>query len=47
MENTEKKECKACKNSGINKTNWVMIVLAIYLLFASIYGTIQLFKNFL
>lgn len=41
----EKKKCKTC-NKGLNKSHWFMIILSFYLFCASIYGTIQLIKNF-
>jgi len=36
--------CKKCKKKGLSGTHWVMVVLSFYILFTSIYGTIQLFK---
>lgn len=42
---TEKKKCKTC-SKGLNKSHWFMIILSLYLFCASIYGTIQLIKNF-
>jgi len=41
----EKKKCKTC-NKGLGKSHWFMIILSFYLFCASIYGTIQLIKNF-
>jgi hypothetical protein len=40
-----KKECKSCKRKTLSKTHWVMVVTSVYLLFASIYGTIKLVKE--
>lgn len=40
-----KKPCNTCKNKGLNYKHWMMIVLSFYMLFASIYGTVQLIKN--
>lgn len=45
MENTEKKECTSCKNKGLKTQHWAMIILGMYMLFASIYGTVQLIRN--
>ena len=42
---TEKKKCNTCKK-GLNKSHWFMIILSLYLFLASIYGTIQIIKNF-
>ena len=41
-----KKPCGSCKNKGLKKSHWVMVVLSVYILFAAIYGTIKLFKDF-
>jgi len=48
MEVLEQKPSRGCKkcNKGLSNTNWFMIALSIYLLITSVYGTIQLFKNF-
>lgn len=45
----EKKEgCKSCKRKkglkGLNKMEWFMSVLAIYMISSSVYVTIQLLK---
>jgi len=40
-----KKECKTCKRKTLSKTHWFMVVSSVYLLFASIYGTIKLIKE--
>ncbi len=39
------KKCSSCKNPGLKFGNWVGIILGFYILFASIYGTIQLIKS--
>ena len=43
------KECKTCKNSQTPeqymKRNWWVFALSFYMLFASVYGTIQLVKG--
>lgn len=47
MENTntpEKKECSSCKGK-LKKSDWILITVSFYVLFSSIYGTIQLIKN--
>jgi len=36
--------CKKCKKKGLSSTHWVMVTLSVYILFSSIYGTIQLIK---
>jgi hypothetical protein len=41
----QEKECKKCKHETISFRQIGMIVLGFYLLFASIYGTIQIFKQ--
>ena len=38
------KKCKKC-GEGLFKRSIIMFIIEIYLLFSSIYGTIQLFKN--
>ena len=40
----KEKGCSSCKK-GLNSTHWSMIVLSSYILFASIYGSIKLFKD--
>lgn len=42
MENEE--GCKKCKKKGLSRTHWVMVTLSFFILFTSIYGTIQLFR---
>lgn len=39
------KECKSCKRKTLSKTHWFMVISSVYLLFASIYGTIKLIKE--
>jgi hypothetical protein len=43
------KECKACKNKKtpekLLKTNWWVFAVGFYILFTSVYGTIQLIKG--
>lgn len=45
MENVEKKGCSTCNNKGLQRQHWVMVILAVYLLFASVYGTIEFVKK--
>lgn len=47
MENNEqqKSECKTCKQKGPGKFQIGAIFLGFYVLFISIYGTIELFKH--
>ena len=44
-------ECKTCKDpktpEQFLKSNWYVFVLSFYFLFASVYGTIHLFKEFI
>lgn len=39
--------CKSCKGTSKSRkaSHWLMIILAFYLLFASIYGSIVLIKD--
>jgi len=49
MENIElekPKECKTCKKRKMKVTDWAMMLFSLYVLFAAIYGTIHLIKNF-
>ena len=39
----EKKKCKSC--SKFTTTNWWMLLLSFYILFAAVYGTIKLFRE--
>ncbi len=39
------KKCSSCKSPGLRVGNWVSIIIGFYILFASIYGTIQLIKS--
>lgn len=42
----QKPTCKKCQASKmLVKNNWFFITLSLYIFFASIYGTIQIFKN--
>ena len=47
MENNEqqKSECKTCKEKGPGTFQIGTIILGFYILFISIYGTIELFKG--
>lgn len=37
--------CTSCKsNKGVNNVHWGVTVFGVYVLFASIYGTIELVK---
>jgi hypothetical protein len=38
-------ECQTCKQKGLTKGQQGMALLGVYLLFASIYGTIKLVKE--
>jgi hypothetical protein len=40
-----KKECKSCKRKTLSKSHWLMVITSVYLLFASVYGTIKLIKE--
>jgi len=44
MEETSGKKCKKC-GEGFFKRNIIGLIIAMYMLFTSIYGTIQLIKN--
>lgn len=38
--------CSSCKSDRpVNKVKWVVILGGSYVLFATIYGTIEIFKN--
>lgn len=37
--------CKTCKSPGLNKEQRWLLVLAIYILISSIYGSIQIVKD--
>jgi len=41
-----KKPCGNCKKKGLNTTHWIMVLISMYILFASIYGTIKLLRDF-
>lgn len=40
----KEKECSSCKK-GLSNTHWTMILVSVYILFAAVYGTIQLVKG--
>lgn len=42
MEN--KKNCKTC-NKGISQKQWYLVILSIYILVASVYGTVKIVEN--
>ena len=38
--------CASCKSDRpVNKVKWMVIILGFYVFFATIYGTIEIFKN--
>ena len=39
------KKCSSCKSPGLKFGHWVSVIIGFYIVFASIYGTIQLFKS--
>ena len=39
------KKCSSCKSPGLKFGHWVSVVIGFYIVFASIYGTIQLVKS--
>ena len=41
------KECKTCKQKTLTPGQWGMALLGVYLIFASIYGTVKLIKDLL
>ncbi len=43
----EEKNCKSCKKDKLSIKEKFLVVLGLYMFAASIYGTIQLIKNFL
>jgi hypothetical protein len=48
VETTEKKgKCKSCKKDSLSIKEKFLVVLGLYMFATSIYGTIQLIKNFL
>jgi hypothetical protein len=48
LEHTEKKgKCKSCKKDKLTTKEIFFVVIGLYMFATSIYGTIQLFKNFL
>lgn len=42
---SEKKGCKSCKTNPLNKTTAPFVILGLYLLGTSIYGTYILIQN--
>ena len=42
--NNSKKSCSSCKKA-LPPTHWSLIILSSYILFATIYGSIKLFKD--
>ena len=40
-----KKECKSCKQKTLTPVQWGIALLGMYLIFASVYGTIKLIKD--
>jgi len=38
-------ECKTCKQNGLNTHQTWMLILAIYILISSVYGTIEMIKG--
>jgi hypothetical protein len=45
MENTQQQGCKTCKQKGPGPVQIGSIILGVYILFTSIYGTIVLVKD--
>lgn len=39
------KKCNECQNKGMTNNNWVMVLVSIYILISSIYGTIEIMKK--
>lgn len=46
IQTQEKKECKSCKKDKLSIKEKFLVVLGLYMFATSIYGTIQLIKNF-
>lgn len=42
---SEEKECQSCKQKGPGKGQIGFIVLGFYMIFAALYGTIEIVKN--
>jgi hypothetical protein len=42
---SKEKECSQCKKTPYNQKQWVVVLIGSYLLFASVYGTIEVVKN--
>ena len=43
METQDKKKCTSCQTYA--KKYWYMIVISLYVTFAAIYGTVEIFKE--
>lgn len=39
------KKCNSCKSPGLKFGHWISVIIGFYIVFASIYGTIQLIKS--
>ena len=39
------KKCSSCKSPGLKFGHWISVIIGFYIVFASIYGTIQLIKS--
>lgn len=37
-------ECQSCKNKGLNRNQWYLVLLSFYMLGTTVYGTIELIK---
>jgi hypothetical protein len=42
---SEEKECQSCKQTGPGKVQLGVIIVGFYMIFSSIYGTIQIVKD--
>ncbi len=42
---SEEKECKTCNQTGPGKVQLGVIIVGFYMIFSSIYGTIQMVKD--
>lgn len=45
QQESEKTECKTCKQKGLTLGQWIMLSSSFYILFSSIYGTIKIIKE--
>lgn len=45
FQQTNNTGCKSCKQNGLNGQQTWMLVLAIYILISSVYGTIEIIKG--